>query len=106
MRRTVYGVKPFIFQSEIDPEKDSILTVAWSPYGLGEDALANDGDHLNKLIEKVALMDEEIRNKEDNIRTLNSQLDKIQNSRSYRIGLAVTYVPKLIRDFFKRLLNK
>ena len=69
-------------------------------------ATKDDLSVLNKNIKKMVVAleknNDEIAKLQKDKRVINRDLQAVLNSRSYKIGRIVTYIPRKIRDFFRR----
>ena len=74
---------------------------------LGADAPERDRsdsevERLRDRNSELLVKNEELRARNEELRARNEELTAIKNSRSFRIGRAITWLPRKVRDLFKR----
>ena len=79
--------RPYRYKREVRDGEEVSISLAWRPF--------NDGERLRDRNSELFVKNEELRAR-------NEELTAIRNSRSFKIGRAVTWLPRKVRDFFKQ----
>lgn len=93
--KLVWHDRPFVYKLHVTDMEIIKIYASWLP---SQDMIA---DERETYLKKNNEMQQEVLKTRKNCKNLDQELNKLKQSRSYRIGRMLTFIPRKLRDFFK-----